>query len=79
MSVRIPRGDIRSPRRHHDDCPEGRCRWRPRHLPLVVYTHRPRDFFRARYWVRCWACDLCDGPYEIPAMAQYERERIESS
>jgi hypothetical protein len=33
------------------------------HLPIVVTTRRRRDWFRRRYWVECWDCELKLGPY----------------
>ncbi len=33
------------------------------HSAVLTYTRRPRDLFRKRFWVRCWDCDLADGPY----------------
>lgn len=53
------------------------CPYWPRHLPVVVYTRRPLDLFRRRLWLRCWVCDLKEGPYETDAMANFERELIE--
>jgi len=44
--------DLRSP-------PPSANRW----VGVKVTTRRARDFFRLRYWVRCWHCELCRGPY----------------
>lgn len=57
-----------------DDCP-----WAPRHLPVVVYTRRWRDWLRIRYRVRCWACELDLGSREVWAMANAERQDLEQS
>jgi hypothetical protein len=43
-------------------CPED-------HEPRVITTRRPRDWFRRRYWVRCWKCDLRLGPYRYLTVA----------
>lgn len=34
-----------------------------RHNTVVVYRRRAKDLFRKSYWVRCWRCDLRDGPF----------------
>lgn len=57
-------------------CP---CKWAPRHLPVVTYTRRVRDFFRVRWWVRCWECNLCLGPFELREMASLERRLLEEA
>lgn len=47
------------------------------HMVIVTYTRRPRDLFRRRFWVRCWACDLAAGPHrwewEAKARAMFLR------
>jgi hypothetical protein len=53
------------------------CCWGGRHLPVIVYSRRPRDLFRRRFWLLCWACDFQRGPFEIIAMAELERDIIE--
>lgn len=35
----------------------------PRHSTVVVYRRRLKDGLRKSYWVRCWRCDLRDGPW----------------
>lgn len=34
-----------------------------KHLTTVVCTRRLHDWFKRRYWVRCYNCDLNVGPY----------------
>ncbi len=34
-----------------------------RHLSVIVLRHRWQNWFRKSYWVRCWKCNLADGPY----------------
>lgn len=53
------------------------CKWAPRHLPTVVVARRPSDWFRRRYYVRCWECDAEWGPFTTPDRAHQERARIE--
>lgn len=53
------------------------CRWRPRHLPEVIFTRRIRDLFRKRYWVVCYACPFREGPIETIAAAHGIRQGIE--
>ena len=36
---------------------------RGKHVATMTFTHRPRDGFRRRWWIRCWNCDLRLGPY----------------
>lgn len=57
----------------------GGCEWAPRHLPVVVYARRRRWRFRRRFLVRCWACELELGPFETWAMANAERQELESA
>lgn len=33
------------------------------HLYTLTYTRRRRDWFRKRYWLRCFECDIKAGPY----------------
>jgi hypothetical protein len=40
-----------------------------RHQSIVVTTRRLRDWFRWRYWVRCWDCNLRDGPFVSKSLA----------
>jgi len=53
------------------------CCWGGKHLPVIVYSRRPRDLFRRRFWLLCWECDFERGPFEIIAMAELERDIIE--
>jgi hypothetical protein len=64
------------PDQHNHDGSNDEC-WGGRHLPVVVYTRRPRDLFRRRYWLLCWECDFRQGPFEVVAMAELEREITE--
>lgn len=32
-------------------------------MAVVTVTHRLRDRFQRRWWVRCWYCDLRLGPF----------------
>jgi len=34
------------------------------HAPVVTVSHRIQDWLRGRYWVRCWNCDLKEGPFD---------------
>lgn len=34
-----------------------------KHLYAVTCSRRLRDWFRKRYWVRCWECELLVGPF----------------
>ena len=45
-----------------------------RHLATLISRRRLRDWFRKTYWVRCWKCTLCDGPYFDLSVAR-DRER----
>lgn len=40
-----------------------RCSSGKTHLCTLTCSRRPRDWFRLRYWLRCWLCDLRMGPY----------------
>jgi hypothetical protein len=75
MSVAAPRRPEDRAGTHDDD--GGGCPWAPRHLPCVVYTRRLRDRFRKRFWLRCWTCELRDGPFEAWPMANVERQWME--
>jgi hypothetical protein len=33
------------------------------HAVKVTVTFKPRDLLRPRYWVRCWQCELHEGPF----------------
>jgi hypothetical protein len=34
-----------------------------RHLYALTYRRRWRDALRKTYWIRCWECDLNEGPF----------------
>jgi hypothetical protein len=60
-----------------------RAAWRRRycrpgdHLVRVVGTRRVRDGLDKRYWIRCRACDLEDGPYDSWQAAWQEVLRMQ--
>lgn len=33
------------------------------HATVVTYTRRLRDWFRMRYWIRCFDCEHVEGPF----------------
>jgi hypothetical protein len=34
------------------------------HSGMITYSRRIRDLFLKRYWLRCWDCELCVGPFD---------------
>jgi hypothetical protein len=49
-----------------------------RHLPVVVTTRPWREWFRLRYLVLCFECDLRRGPFGDRGTAERQRQLIES-
>ncbi len=47
-----------------------------RHLAVVTVSHRARDLFRRRYWIRCWECDLKVGPFRWRVWAQDRADQL---
>lgn len=47
------------------------------HAAAVTISHRLRDCFLAKFWVRCWECDLKMGPYDTQLDALSAVRRLE--
>lgn len=53
------------------------CVYGDNHLPTVTVSRRPRDRFRRRYWVRCWACPMRLGPFYSALEADNCRQDVD--
>lgn len=55
------------------------CEWFPRHLPQVTVSHRLRDGYGARFWIRCYECDFVLGPFARGEQARAAQRVLEAT
>lgn len=47
-----------------------------RHATVITDRRRWRDGFHLTFWVRCWDCDLADGPYPNADLAREQANKL---
>lgn len=73
----IPAVRLARTRRQRRPGGHGRCPYEPRHLPVVTSERLWWKPWRQRFWLRCWQCDLKNGPHDTVEAARAEAAKLE--